>query len=423
MIQVTGLTKIFSGGKRAVDGLNLSVAPGEIHGLLGPNGAGKTTTIRVLSTLAGFDAGQVLVNGFDVDRAPEQVRCSIGVVAQNTGIDYFLTGRENLMLQGRLYKMKKPDIVARVGELGKWFELEEALDRLVMTYSGGMRRKLDIATSLIHRPQLVFLDEPTLGLDIKSRQGLWSYIRRMNQEFGLTILLTTHYLEEIDHLAHRVSIINEGKICVSDTPEALKDSIHGDAIVLAMEGTHPGVPNLVWALKHLPGIKQQLWHDSNLHLYVDNGAQLISKIAQLAGEHGVPLTSLSLSRPSLDDVFLKYTGATLEDKKGDSPEEWWKQWGGKGGGKWAQQWKEWDTSENNAASAGPGTAPGTVSESAMPAPALTTPEANPWWPGPSTPTAQDTTSPPTGEQSGGAAEWQKWQSAASTESDQSRPQK
>ena len=192
MIQVRGLTKVFPGGTKAVDGLALDVASGEIFALLGPNGAGNSTTIRVLSTLSGFDEGAVEVAGYNVDLAPGKVRQSIGVVAQNTGIDYFLTGRENLELQGQLYRMKKADIAARITELASYFEISDVLDRTVATYSGGMRRKLDIATALIHRPQLVFLDEPTLGLDIKSRKMLWNYIEKLNKELGITILLTTH---------------------------------------------------------------------------------------------------------------------------------------------------------------------------------------------------------------------------------------
>ena len=191
MIQVRGLTKVFPNGIKAVDDLDLTVPQGEILGLLGPNGAGKTTTIRALTTLCGFDSGKVLVAGHDVDREPEMVRLRIGVVAQNTGIDYFLTGRENLELQGHLYRMKKSEIKTRISELAQYFDLVSDLDRQVAMYSGGMRRKLDIATALIHRPTLLFLDEPTLGLDIKSRKMLWEYIQKLNQDTGLTILLPT----------------------------------------------------------------------------------------------------------------------------------------------------------------------------------------------------------------------------------------
>jgi ABC-2 type transport system ATP-binding protein len=340
MIQVRGLTKVFPNGLTAVDGLDLTVAQGEIMGLLGPNGAGKTTTIRTLATLCGFDSGEVIVAGYDVDREPEKIRQSIGVVAQNTGIDYFLTGKENLELQGHLYRMKKPEIKLRIAELASYFELEDSLDRQVATYSGGMRRKLDIATALIHRPPLVFLDEPTLGLDIKSRKMLWTYIQKLNAETGLTILLTTHYLEEADRLAHRVAIISGGKIRALGTPDELKGNIAGDALTLHIEQQHWAAQQFVAALKQTDYVKDSLWEGNKLHLYVTNGAESVPKISELAGKHSAQILTLSLSRPSLDDVFLKYTGSSMDESSEESGDEWWKQWAGKGGGKWQQQWNQ-----------------------------------------------------------------------------------
>ena len=341
MIQVRGLTKVFPNGLKAVDELDLAVSQGEIMGLLGPNGAGKTTTIRTLATLCGFDSGEVIVAGFDVDREPEKIRQSIGVVAQNTGIDYFLTGRENLELQGHLYRMKKTDIKQRVAELAGYFELEASLDRQVATYSGGMRRKLDIATALIHRPPLLFLDEPTLGLDIKSRKMLWNYIQKLNKETGLTILLTTHYLEEADRLAHRVAIISGGKIRAQGTPDELKGTIAGDALTLHIEQQDWAAQQFVAALKQTDYVKDSMWEGNKLHLYVTNGAESVPKISELAGKHSARILTLSLSRPSLDDVFLKYTGSSMEDEGEESGDEWWKQWAGKGsGGKWQQQWNQ-----------------------------------------------------------------------------------
>ncbi|MDH5378792.1 MAG: ATP-binding cassette domain-containing protein, partial [Gammaproteobacteria bacterium] len=223
MISIKGLCKTFSSGTKAVDNLDLEVEKGEILGLLGPNGAGKSTTIRILTTLAGFEEGEVTVAGYNVDTDPNLVRQAIGYVAQETGVDNFLTGRENLVLQGHLYRMTKKDINNRIDELSKYFDLKGQLDDTVMGYSGGMRRKLDIATALIHRPKVLFLDEPTLGLDTQSRQSLWRYIKELNENLGLTILLTTHYLDEADKLSHRVAIINDGQIKVIDTPDALKD--------------------------------------------------------------------------------------------------------------------------------------------------------------------------------------------------------
>lgn len=342
MIRVSGLTKIFEGGNKAIDDLSLEVKQGEILALLGPNGAGKTTTIRVLTTLSGFDEGEVEVAGHNVDRDPQEVRSAIGLVAQQTGVDYFLTGRENLVLQGQLYRMARRDIEARVDELATYFELDGALDRQVMTYSGGMRRKLDIATALIHRPKLLFLDEPTLGLDIKSRQSLWQHIEKLNREQGLTILLTTHYLEEADHLSHRVAIISQGRIQVVDTPENLKNAIHGDAVILNFDSQAPTVGEFTYALHDDPDIKDVVWQNDKLHIYVDNGGMAVPKLVHLAEEMGLTIESLSLAHPTLDDVFLKYTGTTLDDAEEEEGEEWWHQWAGKGGGgKWQKNWEKW----------------------------------------------------------------------------------
>lgn len=361
MIQVRGLIKVFPSGNRALAGLEMSVASGEIMALLGPNGAGKTTAIRILTTLSGFDAGEVRVAGFDVDQEPEKVRQSIGLVAQNTGIDYFLTGRENLLLQGQMYRMKAADIRARIDELAQYFSLTEALDRQVMGYSGGMRRKLDIATALIHRPKVLFLDEPTLGLDIKSRKSLWSYIRKLNEETGLTILLTTHYLEEADKLSHRVSIINAGSIRRVGTPEELKNSIHGDALTLTFERQDKAVDAFAAAVKQQGLITGSVWEGNKLHLYVDQGAAAVPGIMTLAGEHGAAVTSLSLSRPSLDDVFIKYTGTSMEGPEEEEGEPWWKQWAGKGGGgdwqKWAKKWQQ-EGGEGDGSDDGPGAGQG-----------------------------------------------------------------
>lgn len=342
-IQVSNLTKIYPPDLRAVDGLDLTVERGEIMALLGPNGAGKSTTIRVLSTLCGFDSGQALIDGIDVDTDPEQVRRSIGVVAQKTGVDYFLTGRENMTLQGHLYRMKKPDIRARIEELAEYFELKDSLDKPVTAYSGGMTRKLDIATALIHRPKILYLDEPTLGLDIRSRKILWRHIEELNQKFGLTILLTTHYLEEADSLAHRVSIINGGKIRIVGTPEELKNSIHGDSVVLSFETAGENEQAFARDLKERGLARDTMWDGNNLHLYVDNGAGSVPQIMESATQHRVQVKTLSLARPTLDDVFLKYTGTSMLDTGEEETEAWWTQWAGKGGGggnwqKWAKKW-------------------------------------------------------------------------------------
>ncbi len=345
MIHVENLVKVFDAGTRAVDNLNLNIEAGEIFALLGPNGAGKTTTIRILSTLAGFDEGKVEIASFDMDHAPEEIRKSIGLVAQQTGIDYLLTGRENLALQGQLYHLKKSEIKQRITELAHYFELTDTLDQQVMTYSGGMRRKLDIATALIHKPKLLFLDEPTLGLDIKSRKSLWHYIEKLNKELNLTILLTTHYLEEADKLSHRVAIINEGKICAMDTADALKREIGGDSLTLSFAEPDAKTHTFANQLQEQEYVSNIIWEGERCHIYVNHGASSVPKIAQLAGEQGIDIAELSLSRATLDDVFLRYTGNSLEEKE-EATEEWWHKWAGKGGGgKWAKKWQDQNTDD------------------------------------------------------------------------------
>lgn len=346
-IQVSGLTKIYPPDLRAVDGLDLRVREGEIMALLGPNGAGKSTTIRVLSTLSGFDSGQAVVAGLDVDTHPEKVRQSIGVVAQKTGVDYFLTGRENMTLQGHMYRMKKADIRSRIEELAEYFELKESLDKAVASYSGGMTRKLDIATALIHRPRILYLDEPTLGLDIRSRKILWRHIEELNRQFGLTILLTTHYLEEADKLSHRVAIINAGRIRIIGTPDELKDGIHGDSVVLSFDAVGAGERTYAERLKQDGIARDAVWEGNNLHLYVDDGAGSIPQIMERAAPAGVHVKTLSLARPTLDDVFLKYTGTSMLEVKEEEGEQWWTQWAGKGGGggDWRKMAKKWGYEE------------------------------------------------------------------------------
>jgi ABC-2 type transport system ATP-binding protein len=345
-IEVSRLTKIYPPDLKAVDELDLEVRKGEIMALLGPNGAGKSTTIRVLSTLSGFDSGRAVVGGIDVDTSPERVRRAIGVVAQKTGVDYFLTGRENLTLQGHLYGMKKADIRTRVEELAAYFELRDSLDKTVASYSGGMTRKLDIATALIHRPTILFLDEPTLGLDIRSRQILWRHIEELNKKFGLTILLTTHYLEEADKLSHRVAIINAGKIRIIGTPDELKNGIHGDSVMLSFEQAGAAERDFASKAKEDGVVRDAVWQGNNLHLYLDNGAAAIPQIMERAAARQLQVKTLSLARPTLDDVFLRYTGSSLLESKQEEAEPWWKQWAGKGGGgDWKKNAKKWGWEE------------------------------------------------------------------------------
>ncbi len=392
MIQISGLTKRYDAHTTAVDHLDLEVESGEIFALLGPNGAGKSTTIRILTTLSGFEEGRVIVAGHDVDRDPDAVRRAIGYVAQETGVDYFLTGRENLTLQGHLYRMKTAQIKQRIEELARYFELGDSLDKTVAEYSGGMRRKLDIATALIHHPRVLFLDEPTLGLDTQSRRSLWQYIRKINDELGLTILLTTHYLEEADKLADRVGIINQGQIKVVDTPDALKKSLGGDVVSLEFEYEATENETLSWKLGNSDFIKDTTWEGNKLHLYVTNGAQAIPKIMQMATQEGARIANISFSRPTLDDVFIKYTGSSLSGDNEEGGEQWWEKWAGKGGSnsKWAKKWQQ-AQKENNG-------------------------EAQSWrqWSGQENEASQGDTTPRQGEQDASPQNdsqqtWQQWQ--------------
>lgn len=347
MISIKGLSKVYTSGTQAINKLALEIEQGEVLALLGPNGAGKSSTIKVLTTLSGFDDGEITVAGFNVDVDPDKVRQSIGYVAQETGVDYFLTGRENLVLQGHLYRMTSADIHKRIDELSEYFSLSGHLDDLVSTYSGGMRRKLDIATALIHRPKILFLDEPTLGLDTQSRQSLWTYIRKLNEELGLTFLLTTHYLDEADKLAHRVAIIDKGEIKTIGKPDDLKDQISGDVVSL-----HINQPNdknaLASTLHNNDFVKDSKWEDDKLHLYVSNGAAAIVKLIEDCHAANADVNNVSFSRPTLDDVFIQYTGSSIDSNSSEGEEKWWEKWAGKGGGgSWAKKWKEDDAVKSN----------------------------------------------------------------------------
>ena len=343
MIKTENLTKTFSSGTKAVDNLNINVEDGEIFGFLGPNGAGKSTTIKILTTLSRPTSGNAWVGGYNVQTEPVKVRCAIGYVAQETGVDYFLSGRENLVLQGRMYRMDGKTINRRVDELLELFSIKDCADQLVSTYSGGMRRKLDIATALIHNPRLIFLDEPTLGLDPHSRSQLWNYIRMLNGDLKVTIFLTTHYLDEADKLSHRIGILHKGSIKIIDTPDKLKDSIRGDSVNLELKGSAKN--KAISILKANSKVKEILLENEHVRVYVNNGSEAVQWMMKLLNENGIDVSSLSISRPSLDDVYLKYSGASF--KEGDSEEggePWWAKWqkGGwgknwKGGGDWKQE--------------------------------------------------------------------------------------
>jgi ABC-2 type transport system ATP-binding protein len=316
--------------------MDLSVSEGEILGFLGPNGAGKTSTIKILTTLSKPSNGAASVAGHDVVREATAVRRVIGYVAQEAGVDYFLTGRENLTLQGRLYHLESRVIAERANELLALFDIESVADQLVSSYSGGTKRKLDIATALLHRPKVLFLDEPTLGLDLQSRHALWDYIRRLNAAHGMTIFLTTHYLEEADKLAHRVAIIDQGGVKAVGTPEALKDGVGGDAIRLTFEGGAPG-PTVWQTLKAHPLVRDVIAEGDGLHVVVKEGREALPKLLPALDAVQAGVRSITLSRPSLDDVFLKHTGKAFTAETSSGGEAWWTKWQ-KGGGSWNKEW-------------------------------------------------------------------------------------
>src|SRR3990170_727196 len=341
MIRTEKLSKIYSSGVKALANLCIHVEEGEIFGFLGPNGAGKSTAIKILTTLSRPTSGMAWIGGYNVVTEPNKVRCSIGYVSQETGVDYFLSGRENLVLQWRLYRMDSKSIHHRVEELLELFDLRENADGLVSTYSGGMKRKLDIATALIHNPKILFLDEPTIGLDPHSRSSLWNYIRMLNKDFKVTLFLTTHYLDEADKLSHRIGILHKGSMKIVDTPEALKDSIKGDSINLSLSGG--AKEKAITVLKESPMVKDILCEDGHVRVYVNNGSESIPGLMKLLNQRGVEILSLTISRPSLDDVYLKYSGVSF--KEGESAAEanpWWAQWqkGGWGNKKGGEDWNQ-----------------------------------------------------------------------------------
>ena len=313
------LVKTYKGDVRALDGLSFSVAPGTVFGLLGPNGAGKSTTVKILTTLSRPDAGEAYVAGIDVLRHPDRVRRAIGCVTQKSAVDAEATGRENLTLQGQLYGMGGRELRTRVGDLLERFGLAGAAKRVARTYSGGMQRRLDIAMGLIHRPQALFLDEPTTGLDPEARADMWAEIARLSGE-GLTILLTTHYLEEADRLARRLAIVDEGRIVTEGAPEDLKSELRGDAI--HVELTEPETNGRVQAvLGRLVDVREVLLDGRALHARVGSGATALPGVLTALESEGLKVASVTVARPSLDDVYLRHTGRAFSEADGETNRE------------------------------------------------------------------------------------------------------
>lgn len=318
-IEAEGLVKTYPGGVLALNGLGFSVAEGTIFSLLGPNGAGKSTTVKILTTLSRPNAGSARVVGHDVLAAPGRVRLAIGVVAQRSGIDPEATARENLTLQGRLYGLRGRELRARVAQLLQRFDLADAADRVARTYSGGMQRKLDIATGLVHRPQVLFMDEPTTGLDPEARTDMWHQVAGLADE-GLTILLTTHYLEEADRLAARLAIVDRGKIVVEGTPEGLKGELRGDAIQIELSEPQPN-GDAAAALQRLDGLREVALDGRALRARADSGATAVPGALAALDAAGIGVASVTVARPSLDDVYLRHTGRAFADADADDGKE------------------------------------------------------------------------------------------------------
>ncbi len=293
----------------AVDGVDLDVAAGEIYGFLGPNGAGKSTMVRMLCTLLAPTSGQAMVAGFDVVDDPGAVRLKIGVALQEAALDPRQTGAELLRLQGRLYGLSRSEASRRVGELGELIDLVDALDRPISTYSGGMKRRLDLVAALVHNPQILFLDEPTTGLDPVSRARVWEEVGRLNAELGMTIFLTTQYLEEADALADRVGIIDAGRIVAEGAPAELKRSIGTDVIIVRVEGDAADVCS---AIERVQGVLSVEARGSELVVSTMEGSATVSPVAVALSACEVQVRDLTLRTPTLDDVFLELTGSRIQ---------------------------------------------------------------------------------------------------------------
>ncbi|HEV7186504.1 MAG TPA: ATP-binding cassette domain-containing protein [Blastococcus sp.] len=310
------LVKTYRAGRgappvRALDGLSLQIEPGTVFALLGPNGAGKSTTVRILTTLSRPDSGGAWVAGLDVLRRPEAVRRAIGLVSQKPSGDPMATGRENLVLAARIQGLSGPDARARAGTLLDRLGLGDAADRLVKTYSGGMARKLDVALGMVHSPRVLFLDEPTTGLDPEARADMWAEISRLVAEEQVTVLLTTHYLDEADRMAHRLAIVDAGRVVVEGTPEELKRSLRGDTVQVQL-ATAGAVPAGLAALRRLPHLHEVAADGTVLRARADGGAGAVPAVLAALDQAGLSAESVAVGRPSLDDVYLRHVGRTFE---------------------------------------------------------------------------------------------------------------
>jgi ABC-2 type transport system ATP-binding protein len=312
-IEATELRKTYTSTVTALDGLSLSVEAGTIFGLLGPNGAGKSTTVRVLSTLTRPDSGSAHVGGVDVLADPVGVRHTIGVVGQRHGSDPEATGHENMVLQGEFYGITRRELRSRVAQSLERFDLADAARRQVKTYSGGMRRRLDIAMGLLHRPRVLFLDEPTTGLDPEARAELWHEIERLAADEQMTILLTTHYLDEADRLASRLAIVDRGRVVAQGTSEELKSELEGDTIQIELSDLEDAAVQM--PLGRIGGVSEVALDGRTLRVHARDGSAAIPAVLAALQAHGVRATSVTLARPSLDDVYLRHAGRAFHQSE------------------------------------------------------------------------------------------------------------
>ena len=312
-VETKSLSKIYGTGLKAVDEISIKVNDGEIFGFLGPNGAGKSTTIMILTTLLKPTSGTATVAGFDVVTQAKKVRENIGYVQQEATVDEYLTGRENLVLQGKLNHIDKSVLLTRVDEILDLVELDDRQHDSVITYSGGMRKRLDIAGGLLHRPKVLFLDEPTLGLDIQTRYKIWEYIKKIHKEYNMSIFLTTHYMEEADRLCDNISIIDAGRIKVTDSPKTLKNALGNEVIVFEVDSTLK-MESLLSEIRKISLVKDVKTSEDEVTVFSSSGDQVLPKIFQISADLGTKIDSITLTRPTLDDVFLSYTGRELRDE-------------------------------------------------------------------------------------------------------------
>jgi ABC-2 type transport system ATP-binding protein len=315
IIDVKDLVLVYSDGTKAVDGISFSVQEGEFFGFLGPNGAGKSTTIKVLTTLLRKTSGSAFVAGYDVSKNADEIRKVIGVQSQETTVDGDLTGRENIALQGHFHQMNADEIKKRVDELLVLVGLEEAAEKRARNYSGGMKKRLDLASALVHKPKILFLDEPTTGLDPQSRSAIWTYLEKLNKEEGITIFLTTQYLEEADKLCKRLSIIDSGKIVASGSPAELKRQIGADSIRISLENCQKDLPEAKVLIMKLTGVTEVMDTEECLTVYAKDAGLLIADIVRTLDSNGIKLASVTFSSPSLDDVFMRHTGRRIRTEE------------------------------------------------------------------------------------------------------------